>query len=504
MSSPLHENTRQGSTERGHPSPHGWFFLPLAAQPQNRACVAVRDSAIAQNPRRRPQLVASAAPATCDRPVHRAPDAPQPTVSRSASRSIRGAFRRSDVGYATWCGVYAAVVWASSGRLSLSLAYIRGVCLPSRPPTLINSFVIYHGEWSLSYSARFVAQHVGVGGQRGVRGCAGFHRTGGCRGGHHACRRQQPVDFAGFRHHAGFQRPREHAAGRRVQFRFQLQYRGRGRGEQLVRLVPSGDRRTEQPAVLDRTIERRRDAGEVRAAGVARTRQLHRIRLRHQRQRLHVYVVRQRLAGARSGADAARRRVRDPARLAARAVGLVQLQWQSAHLRGHLHQSRRISTSPAASTAVSSGRPPAAVSSSTARAPAAEREGNESRGERREGGRGRRRRIFRRDRTLKRNSGESVKVSDACGCRFQRALDAPALVSPMESTETFYWSDGRAPIEDLDEVSTVRVYGMASAMLGLQYCWAVQNGWATSVLLELGLSKRWVAAAWLAGPLAGW
>ena len=73
----------------------------------------------------------------------------------------------------------------------------------------------------------------------------------------------------------------------------------------------------------------------------------------------------------------------------------------------------------------------------------------------------------------------------------------------MESTETFQWGDGRASIDDFDAVSTARVYGMASAMLGLQYCWAVQNGWATSVLLELGLSKRWVAAAWLAGPLAG-
>lgn len=52
-------------------------------------------------------------------------------------------------------------------------------------------------------------------------------------------------------------------------------------------------------------------------------------------------------------------------------------------------------------------------------------------------------------------------------------------------------------------VSTIRLYLIAFGMFGLQYCWAIQVGVTTSVLLQLGLSERWVSVAWLAGPVAG-
>lgn len=44
---------------------------------------------------------------------------------------------------------------------------------------------------------------------------------------------------------------------------------------------------------------------------------------------------------------------------------------------------------------------------------------------------------------------------------------------------------------------------LASGMVGVQFCWAVQVGYVTKALLELGLAARFVSYAWLAGPIAG-
>jgi solute carrier family 45 protein 1/2/4 len=57
--------------------------------------------------------------------------------------------------------------------------------------------------------------------------------------------------------------------------------------------------------------------------------------------------------------------------------------------------------------------------------------------------------------------------------------------------------------EQAAKLSTLRLYLVTSAMLGIQYAWAVQVGVTTAVLLELGMTARWVSLAWLAGPIAG-
>jgi solute carrier family 45 protein 1/2/4 len=53
------------------------------------------------------------------------------------------------------------------------------------------------------------------------------------------------------------------------------------------------------------------------------------------------------------------------------------------------------------------------------------------------------------------------------------------------------------------QISSARLYLITSAMLGIQYAWAVQVGVTTAVLLEFGMSVRWVSLAWLAGPVSG-
>lgn len=48
-----------------------------------------------------------------------------------------------------------------------------------------------------------------------------------------------------------------------------------------------------------------------------------------------------------------------------------------------------------------------------------------------------------------------------------------------------------------------KLFALASGFLGIQICWAVQIGYVSKFLLELGLSQRFVSYAWLAGPIAG-
>lgn len=48
-----------------------------------------------------------------------------------------------------------------------------------------------------------------------------------------------------------------------------------------------------------------------------------------------------------------------------------------------------------------------------------------------------------------------------------------------------------------------QLLALASGLVGIQFCWAVQVGYVTKALLELGLADRFVSYAWLAGPIAG-
>lgn len=54
-----------------------------------------------------------------------------------------------------------------------------------------------------------------------------------------------------------------------------------------------------------------------------------------------------------------------------------------------------------------------------------------------------------------------------------------------------------------NDFSNFRLFALTSGLIGLQFCWAVQIGYITKSLLELGLSERFVSYAWLAGPIAG-
>ncbi|CAN8069433.1 unnamed protein product [Agarophyton chilense] len=48
-----------------------------------------------------------------------------------------------------------------------------------------------------------------------------------------------------------------------------------------------------------------------------------------------------------------------------------------------------------------------------------------------------------------------------------------------------------------------QLLSLTAGLVGIQFCWAVQIGYVTKALLELGLSNRFVSYAWLAGPIAG-
>jgi solute carrier family 45, member 1/2/4 len=44
---------------------------------------------------------------------------------------------------------------------------------------------------------------------------------------------------------------------------------------------------------------------------------------------------------------------------------------------------------------------------------------------------------------------------------------------------------------------------LAVGLVGLQVCWAVQVGYVTKTIVQLGLAARWTGVVWLAGPVAG-
>lgn len=49
----------------------------------------------------------------------------------------------------------------------------------------------------------------------------------------------------------------------------------------------------------------------------------------------------------------------------------------------------------------------------------------------------------------------------------------------------------------------LKLLSLTSGLVGIQFSWAVQVGYVTKALLELGLAQRFVSYAWLAGPIAG-
>lgn len=55
----------------------------------------------------------------------------------------------------------------------------------------------------------------------------------------------------------------------------------------------------------------------------------------------------------------------------------------------------------------------------------------------------------------------------------------------------------------LPQSTRLELLSLASGMVGIQFCWAVQVGYVTKALLEFGLGQRFVSYAWLAGPIAG-
>lgn len=60
-----------------------------------------------------------------------------------------------------------------------------------------------------------------------------------------------------------------------------------------------------------------------------------------------------------------------------------------------------------------------------------------------------------------------------------------------------------SPSHPVKPFSNARLFALTNGLIGLQFCWAVQVGYITKTLLELGLSERYVSLAWLAGPIAG-
>lgn len=61
----------------------------------------------------------------------------------------------------------------------------------------------------------------------------------------------------------------------------------------------------------------------------------------------------------------------------------------------------------------------------------------------------------------------------------------------------------RPPPPPKPDVRRLRIFALTSGLIGLQFCWAVQVGYVTKSLLELGMPERFVSYAWLAGPIAG-
>lgn len=59
------------------------------------------------------------------------------------------------------------------------------------------------------------------------------------------------------------------------------------------------------------------------------------------------------------------------------------------------------------------------------------------------------------------------------------------------------------PLPPITPFTNLQFLALASAFVGIQFCWAVQIGYVTKSLLELGLQPRYVSYAWLAGPIGG-
>eukprot|EP00172_Hildenbrandia_rubra_P001724 Plantae.Rhodophyta-Hildenbrandia_rubra.ctg22997.p1 GENE.Plantae.Rhodophyta-Hildenbrandia_rubra.ctg22997~~Plantae.Rhodophyta-Hildenbrandia_rubra.ctg22997.p1 ORF type:complete len:471 (-),score=63.75 Plantae.Rhodophyta-Hildenbrandia_rubra.ctg22997:281-1693(-) len=72
-------------------------------------------------------------------------------------------------------------------------------------------------------------------------------------------------------------------------------------------------------------------------------------------------------------------------------------------------------------------------------------------------------------------------------------------VASSSSAQTLLTNKPPAP-----QYSLKKLIALTVAFAGIQFCWAVQVGYVTKTLQErLGLAKRFVSYAWLAGPIAG-
>lgn len=58
-------------------------------------------------------------------------------------------------------------------------------------------------------------------------------------------------------------------------------------------------------------------------------------------------------------------------------------------------------------------------------------------------------------------------------------------------------------MHSMQPFSHAALFRLTAGLIGLQFCWAIQVGYVTKVLLQLGLAQRFVSYAWLAGPIAG-
>lgn len=63
--------------------------------------------------------------------------------------------------------------------------------------------------------------------------------------------------------------------------------------------------------------------------------------------------------------------------------------------------------------------------------------------------------------------------------------------------------DKEISADNIPPLTHLQLFTIASGFIGLQVCWAVQIGYVTKSLLELGFPERYVSYAWLAGPIAG-
>lgn len=64
-------------------------------------------------------------------------------------------------------------------------------------------------------------------------------------------------------------------------------------------------------------------------------------------------------------------------------------------------------------------------------------------------------------------------------------------------------SSPHSPASLRPRLRRTQLTALAAGLVGLQFGWAVQVGYVTKTVLQLGLDPRWTGVVWLAGPIAG-